>query len=1052
MPINPKIKKVMVIGSGPIIIGQAAEFDYAGTQACKALREEGLSVVLINSNPATIMTDMDMADTVYIEPITLNSISKILYKEHPDGILATFGGQTGLNMAVELSQSGILDELDIELLGTSLWSIKKAEDRKLFKDAMQSISETVPMSTIVNTVDEGIQFAKKLGLPLIVRPAYTLGGTGGGMVHTMNDLIDTLSKGLKSSIIHQVLLEESIAGWKEIEFEVIRDNVGKCLVVCDMENIDPVGIHTGDSIVVAPSQTLTSKQYYMLKKASINIATSLDIKGACNVQFALNPDTSKYAVIEVNPRVSRSSALASKATGYPIARVASKIAIGLNLDEICYPLPQIDYIITKVPRWPFDKFIKANKALGTQMKSTGEVMAIGGSMEESLLKAIDSLDTKLNYHIGMKEVKSWDDTKIIDSLKTPNDERIFAISGALKRGVSIEYIHSLTKIDTFFIQALKNIVDLTINLSKYTIDTIPDYMLKKGKTYGLADSYIAHILGTNEKDVYHFREYYDIFPSYKAINGTPCYYSTYNNTNNSYTTTKGVDKILVIGSGPIRIGQGIEFDYCSVHCVKALKRQGIKAIMVNNNPETVSTDFDTSDTLFFEPLTPECIIDIINKEQLKGVIVQFGGQTSINLARYLSNAGIDILGTNVDNMDKSENRDRFLNLMKDLNIPTPAGGTAYLPEHAIEIAEEIGYPVIIRPSYVLGGRAMEIVYDKKELSSYLKEAVSLSNDHPILIDKYILGMEAEIDGICDGTNVLIAGIIEHIERSGIHSGDSFGIYPPQHMSEKAQNQIIEYTIAIGRELNIKGLFNIQFVIDKNDNVMVIEVNPRASRTVPILSKSTGLPIVSIATDIILGKTLKELGYETGLAPYPKLVTVKAPVFSFSKLSSVDTYLGPEMKSTGEVMGCDKTYGKALYKAILASGMDIPKKGTVLLSIADKDKIDVLQTATMLKSMGFNIVSTPKTYDFLLNSGINTSLITKANVPAAIQNGEIHMVINTPTRGKNPQKFGFTIRREAMEYNIPSITCLDTANALLKALIEKDTSDYNVIPLNQYNKE
>lgn len=1052
MPINPKIKKVMVIGSGPIIIGQAAEFDYAGTQACKALREEGLSVVLINSNPATIMTDMDMADTVYIEPITLNSISKILYKEHPDGILATFGGQTGLNMAVELSQSGILDELDIELLGTSLWSIKKAEDRKLFKDAMQSISETVPMSTIVNTVDEGIQFAKKLGLPLIVRPAYTLGGTGGGMVHTMNDLIDTLSKGLKSSIIHQVLLEESIAGWKEIEFEVIRDNVGKCLVVCDMENIDPVGIHTGDSIVVAPSQTLTSKQYYMLKKASINIATSLDIKGACNVQFALNPDTSKYAVIEVNPRVSRSSALASKATGYPIARVASKIAIGLNLDEICYPLPQIDYIITKVPRWPFDKFIKANKALGTQMKSTGEVMAIGGSMEESLLKAIDSLDTKLNYHIGMKEVKSWDDTKIIDSLKTPNDERIFAISGALKRGVSIEYIHSLTKIDTFFIQALKNIVDLTINLSKYTIDTIPDYMLKKGKTYGLADSYIAHILGTNEKDVYHFREYYDIFPSYKAINGTPCYYSTYNNTNNSYTTTKGVDKILVIGSGPIRIGQGIEFDYCSVHCVKALKRQGIKAIMVNNNPETVSTDFDTSDTLFFEPLTPECIIDIINKEQLKGVIVQFGGQTSINLARYLSNAGIDILGTNVDNMDKSENRDRFLNLMKDLNIPTPAGGTAYLPEHAIEIAEEIGYPVIIRPSYVLGGRAMEIVYDKKELSSYVKEAVSLSNDHPILIDKYILGMEAEIDGICDGTNVLIAGIIEHIERSGIHSGDSFGIYPPQHMSEKAQNQIIEYTIAIGRELNIKGLFNIQFVIDKNDNVMVIEVNPRASRTVPILSKSTGLPIVSIATDIILGKTLKELGYETGLTPYPKLVTVKAPVFSFSKLSSVDTYLGPEMKSTGEVMGCDKTYGKALYKAILASGMDMPKKGTVLLSIADKDKIDVLQTATMLKSMGFNIVSTPKTYDFLLNSDINTSLITKANVPAAIQNGEIHMVINTPTRGKNPQKFGFTIRREAIEYNIPSITCLDTANALLKALIEKDTSDYNVIPLNQYNKE
>lgn len=1042
----------MVIGSGPIIIGQAAEFDYAGTQACKALREEGLSVVLINSNPATIMTDMDMADTVYIEPITLNSISKILYKEHPDGILATFGGQTGLNMAVELSQSGILDELDIELLGTSLWSIKKAEDRKLFKDAMQSISETVPMSTIVNTVDEGIQFAKKLGLPLIVRPAYTLGGTGGGMVHTMNDLIDTLSKGLKSSIIHQVLLEESIAGWKEIEFEVIRDNVGKCLVVCDMENIDPVGIHTGDSIVVAPSQTLTSKQYYMLKKASINIATSLDIKGACNVQFALNPDTSKYAVIEVNPRVSRSSALASKATGYPIARVASKIAIGLNLDEICYPLPQIDYIITKVPRWPFDKFIKANKALGTQMKSTGEVMAIGGSMEESLLKAIDSLDTKLNYHIGMKEVKSWDDTKIIDSLKTPNDERIFAISGALKRGVSIEYIHSLTKIDTFFIQALKNIVDLTINLSKYTIDTIPDYMLKKGKTYGLADSYIAHILGTNEKDVYHFREYYDIFPSYKAINGTPCYYSTYNNTNNSYTTTKGVDKILVIGSGPIRIGQGIEFDYCSVHCVKALKRQGIKAIMVNNNPETVSTDFDTSDTLFFEPLTPECIIDIINKEQLKGVIVQFGGQTSINLARYLSNAGIEILGTNVDNMDKSENRDRFLNLMKDLNIPTPAGGTAYLPEHAIEIAEEIGYPVIIRPSYVLGGRAMEIVYDKKELSSYLKEAVSLSNDHPILIDKYILGMEAEIDGICDGTNVLIAGIIEHIERSGIHSGDSFGIYPPQHMSEKAQNQIIEYTIAIGRELNIKGLFNIQFVIDKNDNVMVIEVNPRASRTVPILSKSTGLPIVSIATDIILGKTLKELGYETGLTPYPKLVTVKAPVFSFSKLSSVDTYLGPEMKSTGEVMGCDKTYGKALYKAILASGMDMPKKGTVLLSIADKDKIDVLQTATMLKSMGFNIVSTPKTYDFLLNSDINTSLITKANVPAAIQNGEIHMVINTPTRGKNPQKFGFTIRREAIEYNIPSITCLDTANALLKALIEKDTSDYNVIPLNQYNKE
>ncbi|MBZ4646638.1 MAG: carbamoyl phosphate synthase large subunit [Clostridia bacterium] len=1066
MPKRPDIKKVMVIGSGPIIIGQAAEFDYSGTQACKSLKEEGIEVVLINSNPATIMTDMEIANKVYIEPITLDFVKKVIYKERPDGILPSLGGQTGLNMAVELAKDGILDELGIELLGTSLESIKKAEDRELFKKTMEEIGEKVPHSTIVTNLEDAIAFAEEVGFPIIIRPAYTLGGTGGGIANNMEEFKYIAGRGLKMSMIKQILLEQSVAGWKEIEYEVMRDNADNCIVICNMENFDPVGVHTGDSIVVAPSQTLSDVEYQMLRSASIKIIRALKINGGCNIQFALNPNSFEYVVIEVNPRVSRSSALASKATGYPIARVTAKIAIGMNLDEIknsvtkntyaCFE-PSLDYVVTKVPRWPFDKFGSANRSLGTQMKATGEVMAIGRTFEESLLKAIDSLDIKLNYQLGLKEFENKTVEELLEYIKTPQDDRIFALCKALQKGVTVEQIVDITKIDYFFIKKLEKIVLLAEEIMKTDIDSIGYDLMNKAKKIGFGDSYIANLLKTSVDEVIAKRREFDIHPVYKMVDtcagefeaATPYYYSTYEGKDDALETNR--KKVLVIGSGPIRIGQGIEFDYCSVHSVQTLRELGVESIIVNNNPETVSTDFDTSDKLYFEPLTKECVLDIVHKEKPLGVIVQFGGQTAINLAGPLHQAGVKILGTDVENIDIAEDRDKFLKLLEKLDIPLPPGSTAFSVEQAVQIANTIGYPVLVRPSYVLGGRAMEIVYNDKELKEYMQLAVEISTQHPVLVDKYITGKEVEVDGISDGTNVLIPGIMEHVERAGVHSGDSIAIYPPQTLDETTKNTIIDYTLKLAKALQVKGLFNIQFVLDENNKVYVIEVNPRASRTVPILSKVTGIPMITLATKIIMGESLKEMGYGSGLAKESSFIAVKAPVFSFSKLTTVDTFLGPEMKSTGEVMGVDKDYHKALYKALIASGLKVPNGGNVLLSIARRNLHESVGIANKLLKMGYKLFATDNTYMYLNEKGVNLSLIPMDEVQKWLKEDKIDMVINTPTKGKISTRNGFFLRRTAMEYNVPCITSLDTVNATLTALesINEDSS-IDIYALDEYS--
>ena len=1054
MPKLESINKVLVIGSGPIVIGQAAEFDYSGTQACKALKEEGIQVILVNSNPATIMTDLDMAHRIYIEPLTLDVVSKILRIERPQGILPTLGGQTGLNLAMELADSGILNDLDIRLLGTCLESIKKAEDRELFKRTMEEIGERVPKSTIANSLEEATRFALQTDFPVIVRPAFTLGGTGGGIAHNMDEFMDIASRGLKSSIIHQILVEESVSGWKEIEYEVIRDNKDNCMIVCGMENLDPVGIHTGDSIVVTPIMTLADSERAMLEKAAIRIIRALDIRGGCNVQFALHPNSGEYVVIEVNPRVSRSSALASKATGYPIAKVTTRIAIGFNLDEINSAQPVLDYVVTKVPRWPFDKFSSAFRILNTQMKATGEVMAIGGNFEESLLKAIDSLDMGLNYHLGMKKIASWEDSKILSSLENPDDERIFVVCEALRRGYSVDKIQRITNIDKFFIERLKNITLLGQRLEAITISDLDRELLWKCKKYGFGNSYIASLINASEETIEELCRKYDIAPSYRPIdnwlekngNKSPYFYSCYS-SQGEVPNPSARPKVVVLGSGPIRIGQGIEFDYCSVHSVKALQEMGIEAIIINNNPETVSTDFDTSDVLYFEPLTYECVMDVLDREKPTGVIVQFGGQTSISLAEPLARAGIKILGTSVEDIDKAEDRDKFLEFMTELGIPLPPGSTALSLEEAQSIAEKIGYPVLVRPSYVLGGRAMEIVYNDEELARYVEAALPASNGHPLLIDKYILGKEVEIDAVSDGEDVLIPGIMEHIERAGVHSGDSFAIYPPQNLSENTREKILDYTIKIAQKLKIKGLFNIQFVVD-NDRLYVLEVNPRASRTVPILSKITGIPMVKLATRIMLGESLKGLGYTTGIHPESDFVTVKGPVFSFSKLISVDTLLGPEMKSTGEVMGTDKTYPKALKKAMMASGLTLPQGGKVLFAVAQGDKEPALEIARSLKEKGFEILATNDTYEYFSSKGLTTHRVEKSRVPDLLKGGEIALIINTPTLGKVSSSFGFSLRRKAMEYNIPCLTSLDTAKAMLDIL--EDTGPMEVFSLDQYN--
>lgn len=1066
MPKKEDIKKVLVIGSGPIVIGQAAEFDYSGTQACKSLKEEGLEVVLVNSNPATIMTDSETADKIYIEPLTLDFVKEIIEKEKPDGILASLGGQTGLNMAVQLASDGILDRMGIKLLGTSLSSIKKAEDRELFKETMQSINEKVPHSTIVNNLTDAIKFVERVGFPIIIRPAYTLGGTGGGIANNMEEFKYICAKGLKLSLINQVLLEQSVAGWKEIEYEVMRDSADNCIIICSMENFDPVGVHTGDSIVVAPCQTLSDVEYQMLRSASIKIIRALGIEGGCNIQFALDPNSFEYVVIEVNPRVSRSSALASKATGYPIARVAAKIATGLNLDEIknsvtqstyaCFE-PTIDYIVTKVPRWPFDKFASADRSLGTQMKATGEVMAIGRTFEESLLKAIDSLDIKLNYQLGLKLFDNKCMDELREVLSSPRDERIFAIFKALQKGMTVDEIFELTKVDRFFLNKLQNIVKVAEEITNSGIAWLDYDLYIKAKKVGFGDSYIANLVNVPLDTVLELREKYPIKPVYKIVDTcagefeavTPYYYSTYEQRDDVIVTDK--KKVLVIGSGPIRIGQGIEFDYCSVHSVRTLKELGIESIIINNNPETVSTDFDTSDKLYFEPLTKECVLDIIKKENPLGVIVQFGGQTAINLAGSLHKEGVRILGTSVESIDAAEDRDKFLKLLEDLNIPIPDGSTALTVEQAKVIANRIGYPVLVRPSYVLGGRAMEIVYNDSALEEYMRMAVDLSAAHPVLIDKYILGREAEVDGICDGKNVLIPGIFEHVERAGVHSGDSIAVYPPHTLSQKIKDTITDYAVKLAKALKTIGLFNIQFVIDSNDKVYVIEVNPRASRTIPIMSKITGIPMVNVATKLILGETLEGLGYRPGLAKESEYTAVKAPVFSFSKLVTVDTFLGPEMKSTGEVMGVSKDYYHALYKALIASGLSIPAGGSILIAAGERDKEDCIKIASRFVQRGFNIVATEDTYKYLIDAGIMVKAVSENNIIEFIKGDSVSLVISTPSKEGISGRLGFTLRRTAMEYNTPCLSSLDTTNAVLDVLEHLDSGkDTAIYALDEYS--
>lgn len=1053
MPKKENIKKVIVIGSGPIIIGQAAEFDYAGSQACRALKEEGLEVVLVNSNPATIMTDTHMADRVYIEPLTVEFMEEIISKERPDGLLATLGGQAGLNLAVKLSEQGILEKYNVELLGTSLEAIERAEDRELFKETMNKLGEPIPESTIVEDVASAVAFAHEIGYPLIVRPAYTMGGTGGGIAESEDELIDIVIKGLKYSMIGQVLIERSVAGWKEIEYEVMRDGNDNCITVCNMENFDPVGVHTGDSIVVAPSQTLTDHEYQMLRSASIRIIRELGIEGGCNAQYALDPNSNQYYVIEVNPRVSRSSALASKATGYPIAKVSAKIAIGYSLDEItnavtqktkaCFE-PALDYCVVKFPRWPFDKFVYADKTLGTQMKATGEVMSIDRNFEGAILKAVRSLEIGVN-RLHMNKMDAWDDAKVMKHLARCNDERIFVVAEALRRGIAtVDEIHNITKIDKWFLRKINRITDVENELKEGVIT--PSLMLK-AKDVGLADRSIAEVAGKTADEVRTLRKTMNILPCYKMVDtcaaefeaATPYYYSTFHAQEDEVNTSSNRRKVMVLGSGPIRIGQGVEFDYCSVHSVWALRQMGIEAIIVNNNPETVSTDFDISDRLYFEPLTAEDVLNIIDKEKPEGVIVQFGGQTAINLAEALSKAGVKVFGTSVDDIDRAEDRERFDEVLTQTNIPRPRGISVTNQEDAIAGAADIGYPVMVRPSYVLGGRAMEIVYNEEELRDYMGRAVQVTPEHPVLVDRYMQGTEVEVDAISDGIDVVIPGIMEHVERAGVHSGDSIAVYPPQTLSSKVIYTIIDYTKRLAVCLHVKGLMNIQYVV-VNDEVYVIEVNPRSSRTVPFLSKVTDVQMVDVATQVALGASLKELGYHSGLVTPKPYVAVKAPVFSFNKMADVDISLGPEMKSTGEVMGIDYHYARALYKAITGAGMNIPLNGCILFTVANKDKEEMKQLAKAFSELGFKLVATSGSAKAIQEMGIDAEVVGKmhersADIIQLIKKGSIHMVINTMTQnqGKNVANDGFKIRRATVEHAIPCLTSLDTAWEVLRVL-------------------
>ncbi|UOC13964.1 carbamoyl-phosphate synthase large subunit [Staphylococcus agnetis] len=1047
MPKRNDIQSILVIGSGPIIIGQAAEFDYAGTQACLALKEEGYRVILVNSNPATIMTDKEIADKVYIEPLTHDFIARIIRKEQPDALLPTLGGQTGLNMAIELHNSGVLASNNVKLLGTELDSIERAEDRERFRTLMNELDVPVPESDIVNTLEQAFQFKEQVGYPLIVRPAFTMGGTGGGICHNDDELKEVVSNGLKYSPATQCLIEKSIAGYKEIEYEVMRDKNDNAIVVCNMENIDPVGIHTGDSVVVAPSQTLSDVEYQMLRDVSLKVIRALGIEGGCNVQLALDPHSMKYYIIEVNPRVSRSSALASKATGYPIAKLAAKIAIGLTLDEMKNPVtgtsyaafePALDYVVSKIPRFPFDKFEKGERELGTQMKATGEVMSIGRTYEESLLKAIRSLEYGV-HHLGLPNGESFDLDYIKARIKAQDDERLFFIGEAIRRGTSLEEIHEMTKIDYFFLNKFKNIIDMEHALKANKGDI--DY-LKFAKRFGFSDRVIAHRFEMTEQEIYQLRQQHNIYPVYKMVDtcaaefesATPYFYGTYEEENESIVSDK--EKIIVLGSGPIRIGQGVEFDYATVHAVWAIQNAGYEAIIVNNNPETVSTDFSISDKLYFEPLTEEDVMNIINLEQPKGVVVQFGGQTAINLADKLVKHGVHILGTTLEDLNRAEDRKEFEALLNQINVPQPKGKTATSATEALDNARDIGYPVVVRPSYVLGGRAMEIVYNDAELENYMNEAVKASPEHPVLVDRYLTGKEIEVDAICDGETVIIPGIMEHIERAGVHSGDSIAVYPPQTLSQEDIDTLEAYTVKLAKGLNVIGLINIQFVL-AHDGVYVLEVNPRSSRTVPFLSKITEIQMAQLAMRAIMGEKLTDMGFKQGIQPYKEGVFVKAPVFSFNKLKNVDITLGPEMKSTGEVMGRDLTLEKALFKGLTAAGMEVKDYGTVLITVSDKDKQEMVKIATRLNEVGYKIIATKGTAQILADHGIQVETVGKIgghdDLLHKIQDGDVQLVINTMTKGKTIERDGFQIRRTSVENGVPCLTSLDTANALTNVI-------------------
>jgi carbamoyl-phosphate synthase large subunit len=1109
MPKRNDLRKVMVVGSGPIVIGQAAEFDYAGTQACKALREEGISVVLINSNPATIMTDVEVADKVYIEPINVEFAERVIEQEKPDGLLPTLGGQTGLNLAVQLANAGILEKHGVELLGTPLQAIMDAEDRELFRTLMKSIGEPVPDSWIVQTREELKQIIdSNPPWPLIVRPAYTLGGTGGGIAHDPDELMEIGSRGLKLSLKSQVMIERSLLGWKEVEYEVMRDSNDTCIQICSMENLDPMGVHTGDSIVVAPMQTLTDKEFQMLRSASLKIIRALKIEGGCNVQLALNPESFEYYVIEVNPRVSRSSALASKATGYPIARVAAKIAVGLHLDEIMNAVtgktkaafePTIDYIVAKIPRWPFDKFYQADRTVGTQMKATGEVMSIDRTFEAAIMKAVRSLEIGL-ISLRLKNADELTEEQIKTGLANPTDERLFLIAEALRRGFSVERIAKHSKVDLWFIRKIKNIVEMEFELrdradevralTSGRIASNPDAMnlLKRAKEMRFPDKLISQLTGSLENQLRWIQTKLGILPTFKMVDTcaaefeaqTPYFYSCFESEDETGCLRSGeqraesgepvpfpqlstlnsqLPKAIVIGSGPIRIGQGVEFDYCSVHSAWALKEAGYESIIVNNNPETVSTDFDTSDRLYFEPLTVEDVLNIIAYEKPDGVILQFGGQTAINLAKPLHAIGIPIFGSDFKSIDIAEDRDKFEQMLRELGIPKPAGRAVHGVDEAVNVATEIGYPVIVRPSYVLGGRAMEIVYTESELRTYAQYAVEISPDPdaPILVDKYVMGKEVEVDVISDGVDCLIPGIMEHIERAGVHSGDSMAVCPPQTLSQGIIDQIISHAIKLAKALEVRGLMNIQFVID-DEEVQVIEVNPRASRTVPYLSKITGVPMIRVATELVLGKTLKELGYESGLYKQQPSLAVKAPVFSFQKLTEVDVSLGPEMKSTGEIMGIDRDFSRALYKAMVACHLDAPVGGKMIATIADQDKEEAVPIIRDFVELGYEVFATEGTARYLAARGVPTTEVrkiadvTETNLMDLIVNNKVDLLINTASKDRKIEMEAAVIRRASVQRSIPCITSLDTAEALLVALRSKRNGERpECLPIDDYVK-